>query len=449
MLLLAFTLFGTVLGSECVEISGNWYCNQTNEVIYNGLGSSPGSYQRVTAMDADSCTCSMSTQAFSGALSPLDEDLSFHFRGPISISQFAAYTMTSGVVTNNKRKRTVSRKWRQQQHNIAKRDQAAFTLIPPIYTEYDIQSSVEIQATTSVAQSITRTTPATALATVGTLIGVTSDLSTTGAYTTTSSTASALEVTSSITPSSSADAAQATATIWSRGSYYNAAEGVLDNAVFLNNMGGVNGSGTWSSCFGNSLSYASEAGTGAAAAPQVLAPVTLPSDVELSIWSAEPCTTDTCGYVSEGVPGYVGFGGADKMFLFEFGMPSDTASIGTANGDMPAVWALNAQISRSQQYGACSCWQTGCGELDLFEILSGGSDYLTTTFHSVLGGGGATSDYFERPVVGTLKAAVVFVGATKQIEIIELAADIEFDESLAYSIFEDWQQASISEVTLS
>lgn len=34
------------------------------------------------------------------------------------------------------------------------------------------------------------------------------------------------------------------------------------------------------------------------------------------------------------------------------------------NGDMPAVWMLNANIPRTAQYGpkGCSCWESGCGE---------------------------------------------------------------------------------------
>jgi hypothetical protein len=60
-----------------------------------------------------------------------------------------------------------------------------------------------------------------------------------------------------------------------------------------------------------------------------------------------------------------GFGGADKVLLIEFSMPSDPGSItGTYAGDMPAIWMLNAQIPRTTQYGPsnCNCWQSGCGE---------------------------------------------------------------------------------------
>lgn len=57
-----------------------------------------------------------------------------------------------------------------------------------------------------------------------------------------------------------------------------------------------------------------------------------------------------------------GFGGADKIFLMEFTMPMDGKT--GFNGDMPAIWMLNAKIPRTIQYGKaeCSCWSSGCGE---------------------------------------------------------------------------------------
>lgn len=453
--------------SSCSEVAGNWYCDATEQVTYSGLGGVAGSYDRVTNMDAESCTCTKSVQAFSGPLSPLDEDLSLHFRGPIQLAQFAAYTMTSSTSSSSsssrKKKRTARAARKTHQHQqpepkgqalgkVEKRDQYVYTLIPPIFTTSDYQQ--QTTATTTVETTATSSVAKTALSTQGTIIGLPSEISTALAAQSTlaSSTSTSTEATTTSTITSSVAPVATAETVWQRTSYYNAAAGIVDNAVFMNNMGGVIGdngtSGTWSPCFGNSLSYASTSGLSTASSPMVLNEVTLPSDSEVIIFSGEPCTEASCGYVADGVPAYVGFGGADKLFLFDFYMPSDPASIGSANGDMPAIWALNAQIPRSQQYGACSCWQTGCGELDLFEILSGGSDMLTTTFHSTLGNGGATSDYFVRPTTGYMKAAVVFISATKSIEILALDSDVVFGTELAYDVFEDWQQSRVSQVSL-
>ncbi|CCG84000.1 protein of unknown function [Taphrina deformans PYCC 5710] len=477
--LLLFASTALASSSTCHEVSGNWYCDETMQVTYSGLGGVPGSYQRVTDMDSDACTCSKTTQAFSGPLSPLDEDLSLHFRGPIQLAQFAAYTMTTTTTTpttsSRKRKRRglkaaadLFEGLKRGMNALRQRDQYIYTLIPPIFTTSEYPSTTTTTTSAAASPTIRNDAVSTAsavageaLSTKGTIIGLPSQVSTALAaqstsFTITTTATTPMSTLPAISPTEStttAAAAKATiSTVWERTSYYNAAAGVMDNTVFMNNMGGVNGdngtSGTWSSCFGNSLSYASTSGLSTSSSPILLGDVTLPSDTEVIIFSGEPCTTATCGYVADGVPAYVGFGGSDKMFLFEFAMPSDPASIGAANGDMPAIWALNAQIPRSQQYGACSCWTTGCGELDLFEILSGGSNSLTTTFHSTLGAGGATSDYFERPTNGYMKAAVIFIGDTKEIQIIELASSVTFDDQLAYDIYESWQQTVKSSVTL-
>lgn len=347
----------------------------------------------------------------------------------------------------SKRKRA-AKPMRQHVGNVVKRDQFIYTLIPPISTEYNLMEylteSSSPSSTIAVNTVVTNTVSNVALSTTGTVIGLPSEITPIPTVTPTSTTSISTIAITSTTTAAQIPSSQA---LWTRSSYYNAAQGIADNTVFMNNMGGIL-SGTWSPCFGNSLSYASASGNYTAATPETLGNVLIPSNTEVIIFTSEPCTSDTCGYVSPGVPAYRGFSGADKLFLFEFTMPSDPASLTAFNGDMPAIWALNGQIPRSQQYGACSCWQTGCGELDLFEILSPGSNYLTTTFHSTSGAGGATSDYFERPVNGYMKAAVVFISATKEIQIIQLADDVAFDDTLAYSIYEDWQTGDISAVTL-
>lgn len=138
-------------------------------------------------------------------------------------------------------------------------------------------------------------------------------------------------------------------------------------------MGGSAGSGVWDSCFGNSLSYAASDGVSGAGSSQTLSDVTLASNKEFSIWSSTECSGDSCGYYRPGSVAHHGFGGSAKIFAFEFSMPTDSDSSSSFNYDMPAVWLLNAQIPRNLQYGnsACSCWATGCGEMDLlrFSIL--------------------------------------------------------------------------------
>jgi len=159
--------------------------------------------------------------------------------------------------------------------------------------------------------------------------------------------------------------------------------------------------------------------------------VQLPSSSEVILFSNASCASDgLCGYSRPGSVAYHGFGGASKVFLLEFAMPHDGAA-GAA--DMPAVWLLNALIPRTQQYGACSCWANtaGCGELDLFEVLTPGDARCVTSLHGSQAGGDA--DYFARPTAGTLKAAVVMSGEQAHVKILNAA--FTFDGVLSAATF--------------
>jgi hypothetical protein len=82
---------------------------------------------------------------------------------------------------------------------------------------------------------------------------------------------------------------------------------------------------------------------------------------------------------------------------------------------MPSIWALNAKIARTAQYGKCSCWDSGCGEFDLFEVLEDATNYVKSHYHASQGatgsygkGGGGSPDYFKRPFGKCVKAAAIF-----------------------------------------
>ena len=123
-----------------------------------------------------------------------------------------------------------------------------------------------------------------------------------------------------------------------------------------------------------------------------------------------------------------GFDGSTKMFLVEFSMPMSGKS--GFNADMPAVWVLNAQIPNTLQYGeaACSCWESGCGEFDIFEILDSGNTRAKSTWHGNVSGG--DSNYFNRPTGATMKAAIIFDGNSSAASIVVLPADTDFATSL-------------------
>jgi hypothetical protein len=116
------------------------------------------------------------------------------------------------------------------------------------------------------------------------------------------------------------------------------------------------------------------------------------------------------------------------MFLVEFSMPL-TGKTGF-NADMPAVWVLNAQIPNTLQYGeaSCSCWESGCGEFDIFEILDSSNTRAKSTWHGNVSGG--DSNYFNRPTGSTIKAAIIFDADSSVASIVVLLDDTDFATTL-------------------
>lgn len=135
---------------------------------------------------------------------------------------------------------------------------------------------------------------------------------------------------------------------YTRNGYYNSASQSLDGLTFIGNYGGEK-SGVFDMNYGSSLAYLDSAGISGAESAMILADMIIPSATEFAIFTDKACTSATCGYVRNGTVAYQGFDGGDKIFLFEFSMPSD----GTTGfeADMPAIWMLNAEIPRTLQYG--------------------------------------------------------------------------------------------------
>lgn len=408
MKLLSLLALLAVAVADCqLSSDGNYYCAKTNKIYYDNIGFS-GTYNQVTSMDSNSGACSSQPQAFGGDLAPLDE-LSVHFRGPLKLLQFGVYQL------NNNDKREVAEEADCQPRHVHHKHKRVIE-----YVTETIVVDGQAQPTTLATQVIDNPLDDNVNK------AYRSDISTKSAPTTTSTGTS----TPSNAPVNNGD--------WVRSAYFtpNNAQGL----TFLNHYGGSHGSGVWDSTFGNSLSFCNSDASGGAASPQVLGDFTLPSNNEYVIFSDQECNGD-CAYVRPGSPAYRGFSGPDKIFVFEFEMPSDGSK--GFNADMPAIWLLNAQIPRTLQYGnaACSCWSTGCGELDLFEILSPGSNKLISHLHTGQGvpagsnyGGGGSQDWFERPTSGSLKAAVVLTG--NQIHVLEVSDS--FDSVLSSQTVQNW-----------
>lgn len=426
--LAALAAFAPLAAADCqLSSDGNYYCAQTSNVVYSNVGFA-GSYLDTTSMDESSCACVQgSSTAFSGSLAPLDEELSVHFRGPLNLKQFGVYYPASGSALRKRDnadapcEETVAAK-PQHKH---RRDVAV---------EYvEVTSTVWVDANGNVVNG-EAAAAATSYTQVNTVVASATGAATTGAATT-ASTAAAAAATTGSSSVSSGD--------WVRSSYFT--PGSASNCTFMNHMGGTAGSGVWSSCFGNSISYAAADGVSGAGSAYALDDITLKSGQEYMIFSGAECANGDCGYFRENIPAYHGFAGQSKIFVFEFQMPSDTAGSGY-NQDMPAIWLLNAKIPRTLQYGNadCSCWESGCGEMDLFEILSSGSDKLISHVHD--GQGGGSQDYFQRPVDGTMKAAVIFNGADKTIHVMEVSDD--FGSTLSADTVSGWLSQAGSSAAL-
>lgn len=438
------TSLANFIKADCVLSSdGNYYCDETKAIVYSNVGAS-GSYNDITSMNEQTGACSSSALAFSGDLAPLNEELSVHFRGPINLKQFGVYYPANKLQKRDTEEceEVVTKKGHQHKRDIAVEyvevtatvfvNAAGETVTPVAAAEVEAAETTQTtEANQKSSQAPVQSNSATAVAAGSSESSPSSSESSSGAH-------------SSKTSQSASSSGSSVATgDWERYSYFT--PGSASNCVFMNHQGGTAGSGVWSSTFGNSISFAASNGVDGAGSSYALDDVTLKSGQEFMIFSGVECSGNDCGYFREGIPAYHGFGGDDKIFVFEFEMPSDTSGSGY-NQDMPAVWLLNAKIPRTLQYGNadCSCWESGCGEMDLFEILSKGSDKLISHVHDKQDSG--SQDYFKRPVGNTLKAAVIFNSSDKTVHIVEVSDD--FGATLSQDTVNSWLKNAGSSAVL-
>lgn len=377
-------------------------------------------------MDSTRGTCTSSPVGYSGSMAPFDEEVSMHFRGPMNLKQFAVYTPSAAPSKAKLARRTAHERRHAHAHGhghahlhhardaAAKEKRAVGDMVTAV---------INGQAVSWINEYDGDTAPTYADTSAASLAASTASASAPDAYISadSSSAASSVASASAYSSSSSFDDDSSSSGGWIRQAYYDASAGTSEGLVFLNHQGG-SGSGVFDYMFGNSLSYASTDGCSGVSAPTVLEDCTLASHTEVVIMSDKKCSDgEGCGFSRDGTVAYHGFDGASKAFFFEFGMP-DSGEIATNIYDpvnMPAIWMLNAQIPRTLQYGQadCSCWTSGCGEFDIFEVLAAGDTRCKSTLHGNIAGG--DSDYFERPVTGTIKAALLLYKDNMHIKIID------------------------------
>lgn len=401
-------------------INGNWYCQPVQRVRYHGVGGH-GVYNRVTGMDSATGTCTSTPVEYEGSLAPFDEGMSLHLRGPLRIKQVAVYTPgASSTEPSKKARRSPHERRHGHQHfhthnkdirEIQERAEAEKRAVGDIVTATingQVVSWVNEYDGTNPTPNPNPVNNAPPAAPTG------------GSPAPRPSSRSG----SASAPSNSGD--------WSRIAYYNAEQGEAYGLTFLGNYGGDQ-SGVFDYTFGLSLSYVDSTGTRGGASPQILEDILLPSNKEITIMSDRECTDGSCGYTRPGAVAYHGFEGTEKAFFFEFSMPDDGTS--GWNMNMPAIWGLSAQIPVTTQYGQaeCSCWTSGCGEVDFFEVLDSGNNRCKSTIHGNISGG--SSDFFERPTGAPIKAAVVFKDDAISIQVLD--DNVGFDNFMSAPTVED------------
>ncbi|KAH9935101.1 putative TOS1-like glycosyl hydrolase-domain-containing protein [Epithele typhae] len=207
------------------------------------------------------------------------------------------------------------------------------------------------------------------------------------------------------------DAAGAT---WNQVSSWAAGQ-APNNLVFMNNKGG-GASGEFSICHGNSQSFANGAFTDAVATANAeIYPGNLPGGAEVNIMTGETCASRACDGFSRGTANH---GWVDsKLLVVSFNMPPSADA-----SQVPAIWALNAQVARTAEYG-CNCRGVGspggCGELDILEVLLGAdADRGISEIYAVKGAtGSGSADFFARPTGDRVTYGVLFDVASDQIAI--------------------------------
>ncbi|KAI1408980.1 putative TOS1-like glycosyl hydrolase-domain-containing protein [Hypoxylon sp. FL1857] len=406
--------------SDAFEEFGNFFCpNAVKQIKYTGLDIA-GKYRAVSQM-TDAGECTFEDKDYSGPIAPFDEDLTLHFRGPLSLKSVAVYTPSKGKrdvpKPHSKRHGHQHLHKKHHEHQAEKRGDTVVATIDGKVVSWE--NNYFGPSTT--APEATAPVNAAAAAVSSVVSAVKSGVE------------SAIKGGS--TPSAAVPAGD-----FERIAYYSSKDQIADGLVFLGNLGDPAISGTWDTVWGSSLAYANEDGTKAAASPTVLKDGLIDDSTEIIIASDQECKGD-CGTVRPGAVAYKGFEGANKVFLAEFSMPLSGKT--GWNMDMPAFWMLNGAIPRTGQYSKCSCWagdnaspqQGGCGEADIVEVLRTGDTKAKSTFHFAAGTG--DSHYFDRPTDKPMKVAVVFQAASSTASIKVLDDDYDFGTSLTSDQVED------------
>uniref|UniRef100_K3X9Z2 glucan endo-1,3-beta-D-glucosidase n=1 Tax=Globisporangium ultimum (strain ATCC 200006 / CBS 805.95 / DAOM BR144) TaxID=431595 RepID=K3X9Z2_GLOUD len=236
---------------------------------------------------------------------------------------------------------------------------------------------------------------------------------------------------------------------WNKVSSY-AKGGSANNMVFMNNRnidyGGKSSPEGFSTADGKGNAKESTPFAGNLAAASNPNSQSIYADektgAEVHIMTSKKCGQDgACkGYYDKDGTAFQGWGGAKKMFVTKVDMPQGGAP------NLPAIWMLNAQIVRSNQY-QCNCRGMGkgggCGELDIAEVIEKDLNVVATHYYFYEGGSAPGHDSFgKRPVDGPT-TYVTIVDESYGVKVLEIGAD-DFDfeaGSVTQDVISQWEKA--------
>ncbi|KAF2266061.1 hypothetical protein CC78DRAFT_615368 [Lojkania enalia] len=441
---------------------GNWYCSEVQKITYHNISQS-GMYNRTTGVDAKTGLCAHEPIRYNGrgSLTPLLGEVSMHLRGPMSVSKIAVYdhpgdmfgpqhvdatAQTDGgiikepSIEHNEVNRALNlggdiptTATQSMNGNIIKRLKYGFQTLTRRVPKPD-QGSTLVDST-HFQQPMTSSAhpepippkPSSSIFTRKPVYPHPPRIAQPKATDPPASPDHASRTTEKVSKRAAG---------WDRVAYYTStAPAEATGIVFLANLGDDRVSGTFDYAFGNSLGYVGPEGKKVVSNPMPFDGYLKTSEYEIAGFTDKGCGDNEC----EGRPKstqYHGWDGEAKAFFIEFQM-DHLDNDGDDQGmiaDAPAWWFLNAAIPRTLQYGndrhniPCSCWSTGCGEFDAFEVLGKGEERAKSTIHRQGNLQGGDSNYFKRPVGRMLKFGVVFWKF--DITAAVLDDDFDFSESM-------------------
>jgi hypothetical protein len=163
---------------------------------------------------------------------------------------------------------------------------------------------------------------------------------------------------------------------------------------------------------------------------------------EVHIMTSQRCGVDAecVGYYDKDGTAYKGWGGAKKIFITKVDMPHGNKP------DLPAIWMLNGQVVRSNQY-QCNCRGIGkaggCGELDIAEVLEKDTNVVATHYYFYNGEPAPGHDRWGQRPVNAATIYITIIDESYGVKVLEIGQnDFDFSSgSISQEVVSNWLSA--------